>query len=84
MRSEDGTVESVKDFRLSEERIPNGSVDYPFVHPKRGAPRFRRERREMGKSVRRVLFIVLILVALAIWVSSRLIATSVGGALTTY
>jgi hypothetical protein len=67
------------------EPIVSGSVrEHALDHPNRLAPRSKFKQRNLGKSVRRVVIILVILVVAAIWISSRVGASPVGAVLNNY
>jgi hypothetical protein len=67
------------------EPVVAGSIhEHALSHPNRLAPRSKLKQRDLGKSVRRVIIILLIVAVVAIWISSRVGASPVGTVLTNY
>jgi hypothetical protein len=74
-----------RDRSVFLEPVVAGSVhEHALNHPNRLAPRSKLKPRDLGKSVRRVIIILLIVAVLAIWISSRVGASPVGTVLTNY
>jgi hypothetical protein len=77
--------EPARDRSLFLEPIVSGSLhEHALNHPKRLAPRSKVKQRDFGKLARWVLIILVILVVIAIWSSSRVGASPVGATLSNY